>query len=100
MRRPVSTRLARAECGDAPKPARAIRETRTAFVPSKSAQADLEPRHSLPSGERRPMSSPRLLGGRRPERRSASKPVITLVLALALLGIKLRVERRSRRGIE
>ena len=46
------------------------------------------------------MSSPRLLGGRRPERRSASKPVITLVLALAILGIKLRVERRSRRGIE
>ena len=34
------------------KPARASRETRLAFVPSKSAQADLEPRHSVPSGDR------------------------------------------------
>ena len=34
------------------KPARAIRGTRMAFVPSKSAQADLEPRHSAPSGGR------------------------------------------------
>ena len=31
---------------------RAARETRAAFVPSKSAQADLEPRHSLPLGDR------------------------------------------------
>jgi len=42
----------RAERTAAPKPARASRETRLAFVPSKSAQADLEPRHSLPSGDR------------------------------------------------
>ena len=42
----------RAERRAAPKPARASRETRLAFVPSKSAQADLEPRHSLPSGDR------------------------------------------------
>ena len=57
------------------KPARAIRETRMAFVPSKSAQADLEPRHLLPLGEWRPTSSPQLLGDCRPERRSACKPV-------------------------
>ena len=30
------------------KPTRAILETRMAFVPSESAQADLEPRHSAP----------------------------------------------------
>ena len=50
----------RAERRAAPKPvlsyiegpARAIRGTRMAFVPSKSAQADLEPRHSVPSGDR------------------------------------------------
>jgi hypothetical protein len=41
---------------DVEGPARAIRETRMAFVPSKSAQADLEPRHSVPSGDR-PMYS-------------------------------------------
>jgi len=34
------------------RPARASRETRLAFVPSKSTQADLEPRHSVPSGDR------------------------------------------------
>ena len=34
----------------APKPARASRETRQAFVPSESAPADSEPRNSLPSG--------------------------------------------------
>jgi hypothetical protein len=42
----------RAERRAAPKPARASRETRLAFVASKHAQAGLEPRHSLPSGER------------------------------------------------
>ena len=42
------------------KPVRASRETRLAFLPSKSARADLEPRHSLPSGER----LPRLAAGR------------------------------------
>jgi hypothetical protein len=60
MRQAASTWPLRAERRAAPKPvlslvegpARAIRETRMAFVPSKSAQADLEPRHSLPSGDR------------------------------------------------
>ena len=75
MSQSQSARFARAERRAAPKPARAVRETRTALVPSKSAQADLEPRHSLPSGEWRPKRSPRLLGGCRPERRSACKPV-------------------------
>ena len=50
----------RAERRAAPKPvlshvegpARVIRETRMTCVPSKSAQADLEPRHSLPTGDR------------------------------------------------
>ncbi len=37
----------------APKPASASRETRLAFVPSMPAQAGTEPRHSLPSGDRR-----------------------------------------------
>jgi hypothetical protein len=53
----VSTCLPRAERRAAPKPARASRETRLAFVPSKSAQADLEPRHSLLSGDRSMYSS-------------------------------------------
>jgi hypothetical protein len=35
-----------------PKQASAGRGTRPAFVPSKSAQADLEPRPSAPSGDR------------------------------------------------
>jgi hypothetical protein len=60
MRQAASTWPLRAERRAAPKPvlslvegpARAIRETRMAFVPSKSAQADLEPRHSLPSRDR------------------------------------------------
>jgi hypothetical protein len=43
---------ARAERRAAPKPARASRETRLALVASKPAQAGLEPRHSLPSGDR------------------------------------------------
>ena len=51
MKHPVS-RLPRAERRAAPKPARAIRETRLAFVPSKPTQVGLEPRHSLPSGDR------------------------------------------------
>ena len=50
------------------KPARASRETRLAFVPSKSAQADLEPRHSLPLGERRPRLQADLRRLGRPER--------------------------------
>ena len=57
MSHPASNGAGRAERGAAPKPARAVRETRTAFVPSKSAQADLEPRHSLPPGDR-PTYSP------------------------------------------
>ena len=44
--------MRRAERRAAPKPARASRETRLAFLPSESAQADAEPRHSLPSGDR------------------------------------------------
>jgi hypothetical protein len=43
---------ARAERRAAPKPARASRETRLALMASKPAQAGLEPRHSLPSGDR------------------------------------------------
>ena len=57
------------------KPGRAARETRAAFVLSESAQADSEPQDSLPSGERRPMRTPRLLGECRPERRPACEPV-------------------------
>lgn len=54
----MSTRSPPAARRAAPKPARAIRETRTAFVPSRPAQADLKPRHSVPSGNDRPMSGP------------------------------------------
>jgi len=43
---------ARAERRAAPKPAGASRETLLALRPSKSAQADLEPRPSFPSGDR------------------------------------------------
>jgi hypothetical protein len=35
-----------------PEAGRASRETWLSFVPSKSARADLEPRHSVPSGDR------------------------------------------------
>ena len=35
-----------------PEPGRASLETRPSIVSSKSAQADLEPRHSAPSGSR------------------------------------------------
>jgi hypothetical protein len=35
-----------------PKPVGASRETRLALVASKPAQAGLEPRYSLPSGDR------------------------------------------------
>jgi len=38
--------MRRAERRAAPKPARASRETRLAFVPSMPAQAGMEPRHS------------------------------------------------------
>ena len=51
MRRPVST-WERAERRAAPKPARAGRETRPAFVESKPARARSEPRHLLPLGDR------------------------------------------------
>ena len=49
--------MKRAERRAAPKPARAIRETRLALVASKPAQAGLGPRHSLPSGDRPTYSS-------------------------------------------
>jgi hypothetical protein len=49
--RPLAERRA------APKPARACRGTRPALVVSRPAQADLEPRHSLPSGDRSTTSS-------------------------------------------
>jgi hypothetical protein len=39
-----------------PKPAGASRETRLALVASKPAQAGLEPRHSLSSGDRQVVS--------------------------------------------
>ena len=48
--KPTSNASPRAERRAAPKPARASRETRLALRPSKSAQADLEPRPSFPSG--------------------------------------------------
>ena len=57
MKDAVSTRGLRAERRAAPKPARADHETRSALVASKPAQAGLEPRHSLPPGDR-PMYSP------------------------------------------
>ena len=57
MRHPVSASRARAERRAAPKPAPASPETGLAFVPSKSAQADLEPRHSVPPGDRPTYSS-------------------------------------------
>jgi hypothetical protein len=56
MRHPVST-PSRAECRAAPKPASASRETRLALVASKPTQVGLEPRHSLPSGDRSTYSS-------------------------------------------
>jgi len=68
MKRPVSPSAPRAERWAAPEPARASRETRLAFVPSKSAQADLEPRHSVPSGERGPRLRAALRRLGRPER--------------------------------
>ncbi len=42
----------RTEDRAAPQPASASRETRLALVPSKSAQAVLEPRRLLPLGDR------------------------------------------------
>jgi hypothetical protein len=62
----------------APESERAGRETRPAFVRSKSTPADLELRHSVPSGERRRTSASRLLGKRPPERRPACKPAARL----------------------
>jgi len=50
------------------KPVRASRETRLAFVPSLPAQAGMEPRHSLPLGERRPRLQADLRRLGRPER--------------------------------
>ena len=46
-----------AERRAAPKPARASRETRPAFALSMPTQVDMEPRRSLPSGDR-PAYSP------------------------------------------
>ena len=48
--KPTSNASLRAERRAVPKPARASRETRLALRPSKSAQANLEPRPSFPSG--------------------------------------------------
>jgi hypothetical protein len=42
----------RARAPGRPKPGSERRETRRSFTPSTPAQAGLEPRHSLPSGER------------------------------------------------
>lgn len=56
MRHPVPTPSLRAERRAANKLAPARRETRWAFMASQPAQAGLEPRHSLPSGDR-PMYS-------------------------------------------
>ncbi len=44
--------LGRAERRTAPEPAPRSRETRLPFVPSMPAQAGMEPRHSLPPGDR------------------------------------------------
>ena len=46
------SREQRAERRAAPKPASARRQRRRALVASKLAQASLEPRHSLPLGDR------------------------------------------------
>ncbi len=48
----------RAERRAAPKPARASCETQLALMASKPAQVGLEPRHSLPSGDRAMYPSP------------------------------------------
>jgi len=48
----MSCLLPRARAPGRPKPGSARRETRRAFVPSIPAQAGMEPRHSLPSGDR------------------------------------------------
>lgn len=63
-----------AERGAVPKPVRARRETRLALMPSKPTQVGLEPRHSLPAGEPRRKSIPRLLGECPPQRHPACKP--------------------------
>ena len=47
----------RAEHRAAPKPALSAAQWRPAFVPSKPAQAGLEPRHSVPLGDRRMVPS-------------------------------------------
>jgi hypothetical protein len=60
MRHPVSTLYQRAERRASPKPVLSLvegpapgsRETRLPFVPSMPAQAGMEPRHSLPLGDR------------------------------------------------
>ena len=72
MRHRVPTCL-RAERRAAPKPARARHDTRRALVASKPAQAGLEPRHSLPSGDRPMYASAEGLQ-LRAERRAAPKP--------------------------
>jgi len=45
--------MPRAERWAAPEPAMPAAQRRLAFVPSKPAQAGLEPRHSVPPGDRR-----------------------------------------------
>jgi hypothetical protein len=52
MKRARAGAVRRAERPAAPTSASASRETRLALLPSKSAQADSEPRRSLPSGDR------------------------------------------------
>ena len=50
---PFGQVLARAERWAAPEPAMPAAQRQLAFVPSKPAQAGLEPRHSVPLGDRR-----------------------------------------------
>jgi hypothetical protein len=56
MRRPALISAQRAERRAAPKPGNANRGTRLALRPSMLAQASMEPRAALPSGDR-PMYS-------------------------------------------
>ena len=52
----VSTRSKAGRAPGRPKPARGACETQASLVASKPAQAGSEPRHSLPSGDRRTYS--------------------------------------------
>ena len=53
MKQGVGPLSRRAERRAAPKPAVPAARRRLSFVPSKPAQADLEPRRSVPTGDRR-----------------------------------------------